>query len=93
MLIKNQQDINDYKNCTNPPSLSFGIDHSFKGPFNMTNVTTLPEFMNGYYLPKLQGLDRVDDETTTVSMPDLETVGGRGVLFGYMNNLTSISLP
>lgn len=71
----------------------FLIAHEFKGPFEMPGVKFLPELIAGYLGPKLTGSDREDDGMTSASLPDVEEIGGRGVLFGYMDHLTNISFP
>lgn len=59
----------------------------------MPGVQSISEVIAGYYGPKLPGSTSVDDGVTTVSMPDLKTITGGGMLFGYINNLTSVSFP
>ncbi|KAH8594096.1 hypothetical protein B0O99DRAFT_688124 [Bisporella sp. PMI_857] len=92
--IVNQTDVDFYSTC---PKLNFMffIDHNFTGPFEMPGTKSLGRFSSGYLLPKLKGSDRVDDGVTSVSMPDLEntTDTTSGMLFGYLNKLTSISFP
>jgi hypothetical protein len=89
----NQTDIDFYKTCPTINGALFFIDHQFKGPFELSGVESLPEVSSGYLGPKFSGYDRVDDGVTTVSMPDLKNVTGGGLLFGYLDNLTSISFP
>lgn len=91
--IANQTDIDFYKTCTAIDSVSFFIDHEFKGPFELPGVESLPSLSSGYLGPELQGSTRVDDGVTTVSMPDLQKIDGGDILFGYLNDLTSISFP
>lgn len=91
--IVNQADIDFYKTCPAVDSALFFIDHEFKGPFELTGVESLPELSSGYLGPELTGSTRVDDGVTTVSMPDLQKITAGGILFGYLNNLTSTSFP
>ncbi|KAI3394503.1 hypothetical protein diail_2637 [Diaporthe ilicicola] len=91
--IVNQTDINFYKTCPAIDSILFFIDHEFKGPFELPGVESLPSLSSGYLGPDITGSTRVDDGVTTVSMPDLQKITGGGILFGYLNNLTSISFP
>jgi len=91
--IVNQADIDFYKTCPTIDGLLFFIDHEFKGSFELPGVESLPELISGYLGPKLKGSDRVDDGVTTVSMPDLKNITSGGILFGYIDNLTSISFP
>lgn len=91
--IVNQTDINFYKTCPSIDSVLFFIDHEFKGPFELPGVESLPSLSSGYLGPKIQGSTQVDDGVTTVSMPDLQKITGGGMLFGYLNNLTSTSFP
>lgn len=93
VTIVNQTDIDFYKTCPVVDSSFFFIDHEFKGPFELPGVTSLPSLSSGYYGPKLEGSDWVDDGITSASMPDLKTITANSVLFGYINNLTSISFP
>ncbi len=90
--IENQTDIDFYKTCTSINGELFFIDHTFKGPFDLPGVESLPELSSGYLGPKIPGDNSIDDGVTTVSMPDLRNISG-GVLFGYIDNLTSVSLP
>ncbi|KAF3005253.1 hypothetical protein E8E14_005259 [Neopestalotiopsis sp. 37M] len=91
--IENSTDIDFYKTCPNLNSTMFFIDHTFTGPFEMAGVESLYQMSSGYYGPKLKGSDRVDDGVTSVSMPDLVDITTGGMLFGYVDNLTSISFP
>lgn len=91
--IVNQTDIDFYKTCPAIDSTFFFIDHEFKGAFELPGVESLPSFSSGYLGPELQGSTRVDDGVTTVSMPDLQNITGGGILFGYLNDLSSISFP
>jgi hypothetical protein len=91
--IANQTDIDFYKTCPAIDSDFFFIDHEFKGPFELPVVESLPSFSSGYLGPKLKGSTRVDDGVTTVSMPDLRNITTNSILFGYLDNLTSISFP
>ncbi|KAI1848484.1 hypothetical protein JX266_005790 [Neoarthrinium moseri] len=91
--IVDQTDIDFYKTCPNIDGTLFFIDHLFKGPFELPGVKSLPEVSSGYLGPKLKGSDRVDDGVTSVSMPDLTNITSGGILFGYVNNLTSVSFP
>ncbi len=91
--IINQTDISFYKTCPTLSGIFLFIDHQFKGPFELPGVESAPELSSGYLGPKLKGSDRVDDGVTTVSMPNLKNITSRGMLFGYVDNLTSISFP
>ncbi|OJD10754.1 hypothetical protein AJ78_08323 [Emergomyces pasteurianus Ep9510] len=90
--IANQTEIDFYSACPKIHN-GFGISHNFTGPFEAPNVTSIPgRFNSGYFGPKLKGSDRVDDGVTSISMPDLENVGG-WVLMAYLEKLTSVSFP
>lgn len=91
--IVNQTDIDFYKTCPAIDGVLFFIDHEFKGSFELPSVESLPELSSGYLGPELTGSTRVDDGVTTVSMPDLQNITAGGLLFGYLNNLTSVSFP
>ncbi|KAH8886501.1 hypothetical protein GQ53DRAFT_345097 [Thozetella sp. PMI_491] len=91
--IVNQTDLDFYKTCKAVDGGLFFIDHEFKGAFELPGVETISEVSSGYLLPKLKGSDRVDDGVTSVSMPDLKNITTGGLLFGYIDNLTSISFP
>lgn len=91
--IFNQTDIDFYKTCPILDTFSFFVDHTFKGPFELPGVAYLPSFSSGYYGPKIKGYDWVDDGITSASMPDLRKITTNSVLFGYLDNLTSISFP
>lgn len=93
VTISNSTDIDFYKTCPVIDSVLFFIDHSFTGPFDLPGVESIPKLSSGYYGPKLEGSDSVDDGVTTVSMPDLLNLTSGGMLFGYINNLTSVSFP
>lgn len=67
--------------------------HEFKGPFEMSDVQSIPKFSSGYFGPKFKDSTRVDDGVTSISMPDLKNTSAGGMLFGYIDNLTSISFP
>lgn len=88
--VVTKADVEFYSKC---PKLEarFGISHNYTGPFELPNIESLGKFTSGYLGPKLSFSDRVDDAVTSVSMPDLEKCGS--MLFGWLNNLTSISLP
>ncbi|OAX82210.1 hypothetical protein ACJ72_03443 [Emergomyces africanus] len=90
--IANQTEIDFYSAC---PEIrhTFGVSHDFIGRFEVRNVTSiLGRFNSGYLGRKLKLSDRVDDKVTSISMPDLEEVGG-WVLIGYLNELTNVSFP
>ncbi|KAK2601515.1 hypothetical protein N8I77_010962 [Diaporthe amygdali] len=91
--IVNQTDIDFYMTCPAIDSVLFFVDHEFKGPFELPGVESLPKFSSGYLGPELQGMTRVEDGVTTISMPDLQNTTSGGMLFGYLNDLTSISFP
>lgn len=94
ITIYNSTDIDFYKTCPIIEGYLFFIDHTFTGPFDLPGVESLPKLSSGYYGPKLEGdSDWVDDGVTSVSMPDLVNLTSGGMLFGYINNLTSISFP
>ncbi|QSS65351.1 GPI-anchored cell wall organization protein Ecm33 [Histoplasma capsulatum] len=92
--IATQEDIDFYSTCpTIEEAISFGINHTFKGPFQVPNVKYIAgNFGAGYLGPKLKFSDRVDDAVTSISMPDLEEVGD-WVLMAYLNELTNVSFP
>ncbi|PGH16657.1 hypothetical protein AJ79_01529 [Helicocarpus griseus UAMH5409] len=90
--VVTKDDMEFYSTCTKIDGM-FGPDHNLTGPFEVPNVKTITSRFNaGYLMPKLKGSDRVDDGVTSISMPDLEEVGG-WVLMAYLDNLTSVSFP
>ncbi len=91
--IANQTDIDFYKTCPSIDGTLFFIDHDFKGPFDLPGVQSVPKISSGYLGPKISKDDRVDDGVTSVSMPDLRKTTAGGVLFGYLDHLTDVSLP
>ncbi|KAH7355391.1 hypothetical protein BKA65DRAFT_549450 [Rhexocercosporidium sp. MPI-PUGE-AT-0058] len=90
--IDNTTGLGFYSNC---PVLDFmvGPSHTFSGPFNLPGVISIGKFSSGYFGPKFSGSTRVEDGVTTVSMPDLLNTTAGGVLFGYVDNLTSVDFP
>lgn len=93
VTINNQTDIDFYETCPVIDGTLFFINHTFQGPFELPGVESMPELSSGYLGPKLKGSDWVDDGVTSASMPDLTNVTSGGILFGYIQNLTSISFP
>ncbi|ETS86633.1 hypothetical protein PFICI_00461 [Pestalotiopsis fici W106-1] len=91
--ISNSSDIDFYKTCPIIDSTLFYIAHEFTGPFDLPGVESLPKISSGYLGPKLEGSDWVEDGVTTVYMPDLVNLTYAGMLFGYIENLTSVSFP
>ncbi|KAG4429768.1 hypothetical protein IFR05_014746 [Cadophora sp. M221] len=87
--IDNTTDLSFYSSC---PILDFmvGPSHNFSGAFDLPGVQSIGKFSSGYFGPKFTGSTRVEDGVTTVSMPDLVNTTAGGVLFGYLNNLTSV---
>lgn len=71
----------------------FFIEHSFSGPFELPGVESLGSFSSGYNGPEVTGDNRTADGVTSISMPDLETTTLKGMLMGYLGDLTSISFP
>ncbi|KAK0119408.1 hypothetical protein ONS95_010860 [Cadophora gregata] len=92
VTIDNSTQLSFYSSC---PSLEYmvGPSHAFSGPFNLPGVENIGKFSAGYLGPKFTGSQRVDDRVTTVSMPDLVNTTSGGVLFGYLDNLTSVDFP
>jgi len=90
--IGTQAEIDFYKTCSEFPLLFF-INHTFSGPFELPGVKSVGEFEVGYLGPELKGYPRVEDGVTTISMPDLENTTSNGMLFAYLNDLTSLSFP
>jgi hypothetical protein len=90
--IDNTTQLSFYSTC---PSLDamVGPSHAFSGAFELPGVESIGKFSSGYLGPKLRGSERVDDRVTTVSMPDLLNTTSGGVLFGYLDNLTSVDFP
>lgn len=96
--MTNQSDIEFYSSC---PDSTFDymltINNSWSGPFEMSGVKTVGWFAIGYLGPKLNVPghvdDRVDDQVTSISMPDLSSTTGKGVLLGYCPELAEVSLP
>ncbi|KAK4207938.1 hypothetical protein QBC37DRAFT_432705 [Rhypophila decipiens] len=86
-------DIDFYKNCKVIDGSGFFIAKNFTGPFELPGVESIPRFSAGYLLPKLAGLDRVDDGVTSVSMPDVKNITQAGFLIGYVDSVTKISFP
>ncbi|PGG98760.1 hypothetical protein GX51_06619 [Blastomyces parvus] len=92
--IATQEQVEFYSTCPRiDGAVSFSVNHKFKGPFEVPNVKYISgKFNSGYFGPKIKGSDRIDDGVTSISMPDLEELGG-WLLFGYLNELKSASFP
>jgi len=67
------------------------IDHKFKGSFDLPGVESVTALSSGYYGEKRT--DRIDDGVTSISMPDLKNITSGGLMIGYVDNITSVSLP
>ncbi|KAJ3496810.1 hypothetical protein NLG97_g2384 [Lecanicillium saksenae] len=93
VTIHNQTDIDFYETCTTLSDYIVSPDHSWEGPFVLPKVQSVPQLAVGYLLPKIKGDDRVDDLVTSVSMPDLKNITGKGLLFGYLDQFENFSMP
>lgn len=90
--IDNTTGLSFYSTCPSIDAM-VGPSHTFSGAFDLPGVESIAQFSAGYLGPKLRGSERVDDRVKTVSMPDLVNTTSRGVLFGYLDNLTSVDFP
>ncbi|KAL3428497.1 GPI-anchored cell wall organization protein ecm33 [Phlyctema vagabunda] len=96
ITIESQSDIAIYSNRTSLNESALFVGHTFTGHFEVPNVRSLGRFRADYLGPSIEGLDRVDDQVTEFSMPDLEetTLECLGSLvFGYLPHLTAVSFP
>ncbi|KAH7411451.1 hypothetical protein BKA64DRAFT_663466 [Cadophora sp. MPI-SDFR-AT-0126] len=91
--IDNSTQLSFYSSCSSLVDAMVGPSHAFSGAFDLPGVESIGKFSSGYLGPKLRGSERVDDRVTTVSMPDLVNTAAGGVLFGYLDNLTSVDFP
>lgn len=90
--VSNQTDLDFLKTCTALTGYMLSIDHEYDGPFELPHVESVPQFVAGYLGPKLRA-DRVEGMLTSISMPDLRNTTQGDLLFGYLKNLTELSLP
>lgn len=86
--IVTQEDLDFFSQC---PKIDYVVyvGKNFTGQFDMPNVKSVGKFSAGYYRPPR---DR-DDPVTSVSVPDLEEINDGWFMFGWLNNLESISAP
>ncbi len=78
--------------CPTIHSSRFEIEADFKGPFDLPGVQSVPGILSGYLGPKRGEEDRPDFRVSSVSMPDLRNMTS-GILLGYLDYLTNVSLP
>ncbi|OJD22012.1 hypothetical protein ACJ73_06645 [Blastomyces percursus] len=92
--IATKEQVDFYSTCPRiERAVSFSVSHNFKGPFEVPNVTYISgRFNSGYFGPKYSFSNRIDDGVTSISMPDLEELGG-WLLLGYLPELKSAEFP
>ncbi|KLJ05984.1 hypothetical protein EMPG_10597 [Blastomyces silverae] len=94
ITIATKEQVDFYSTCPRiDGAVSFSICNNFTGPFEVPNITYISgKFNAGYFGPKYSFSNRIDDGVTSISMPDLEELGG-WLLLGYLKELTSVSFP